>query len=71
MRLVRKNSISANYAFDGYDLELVDNFQDLGVLLDSKLNFIAPVSMKINKARNALDFIKWWAKEFNDPCISK
>ena len=34
IRFVRRNPIPANYAFDGYELELVNNFLDLGVLLD-------------------------------------
>ena len=50
MRFVRKNPIPANYAFDGYELELVDNFLDLGVLLDSLLNFIPHITMTVNKA---------------------
>ena len=71
MRFVRKKPISTNYAFDGYELELVDNFLDLGVLLDSKINFIPHITMTANKARSTLSFIKREAKEFNDPCVTK
>ena len=58
MSFVRKIPIPANYAFDGYQLELVDNFLDLGVLLDPKLNFILHITMTVNKARSVLSFIK-------------
>ena len=71
MKFVRKNPFPANCSFHGYELELVDNFLDLGVLLDSKLNFIPYKSMTVNKARSVLNFIKWWAKGFNDPYVTK
>ena len=44
-RYVRKNSIPANYAFDGYQLELLDNFLDLGTPFDFKLNFISHITI--------------------------
>lgn len=71
MRFVRKSSIHAQYDFAGYQLELVDNFLDLGILFDSKLNFIAHITMTANKARGVLGFIKRWAKEFKDPYVTK
>ena len=48
MRFVRKNPIPAKYAFDEYALKLVDNFLDVGVLLDSKFNFIPHIFMTVN-----------------------
>ena len=70
IRFVRKNPIHANYAFDGYELELVDNFLDLRVLFDPKRNFIPHITMTPNEARSALDFIKRWVKEFKDPYVT-
>ena len=67
MRFVWKNPIPANYDFDGYELELVDNFLDIGVLLDPKLNFIPHITMTVNKARS----VKRWANESNDPYVNK
>ena len=57
MRFVGKNPIPANYAFDGYELELVDKFLYLEVLFDSRLNFILHISVTVNKGRNSLGFM--------------
>lgn len=59
------------YSLGGHQLELVDVFLDLGVLLDAKLTFVQHITMTVNKARGVLAFIKRWAKEFTDPVITK
>lgn len=71
MRFVRKNPIPAHYVFELHQLEMVDKFLDLGILLDSKLNFISHITMTANKARGVLGFMKRWAREFNDPYATK
>lgn len=71
MRFSRKYCISDNYYLGGNQLELVNSFNDLGVLLDPKLNFIQHITQTANKARGVLSFIKRWAKEFTDPTITK
>lgn len=71
MRFARSNHIIANYVIGDHQLDLVESFLDLGILLDPKLNFIDHITFAINKARATLGFIKRWSKEFNDPYIGK
>lgn len=67
-----KKIIAANDFFlDGIKLEFVDSFVDLGILLDTKLDFISHINATANKARGVLAFIKRWAKEFSDPYITR
>lgn len=71
MRFSRKNFQHVNYTLGRHQLELVNFFLDLGILLDTKLNFISHINSTINKARGVLAFIKRWGKEFTDPYITK
>ena len=71
MRFVRRNPLIVNYTINDYQLVRVDTFLDLGILLDSKLNFISHVTATVNKARGVLGFVKRWSKEFNDPYVTK
>lgn len=71
MRFVRRQPFLAQYYLNCCELELVDNFLDLGILLDTKLNFIAHINMIANKARGVLGFVKRWSKEFKDPYVTK
>lgn len=71
MRFVRNTPLTVNYFLGDYQVEIVENFQDLGILFDSKLNFVPHITTIINKARGTLGYIKRWAKEFNDPYITK
>lgn len=71
MRFFRMKPMAANYVLGSHPLEKVDTFLDLGVLMDSKLNFISHITLTINKAKGVLGFIKRWAKEFNDPYVTK
>ena len=59
------------YTINGIKLELVQTFNDLGVLLDMKLNFRDHISKTVNKASGMMGFIKRWAKEFSDPYTTK
>lgn len=71
MRFSRKTLSLFNYFLGGHQLDIVDNFLDLGILLDVKLSFIPHIHMTVNKARGVLAFIKRWSKEFTDPYITK
>lgn len=66
MRLVRKSLTPERYFFESHQLDSVDNFLDLGILLDLKLNFIEHITMTANKGRAILGFVKRWAYEFKD-----
>ena len=66
MRFSRNNFIAVHYLLVGHQLEIVDFFIDLGILLDTKLNL-----NDNNKARSTHCFIKRWAREFSDPFITK
>lgn len=71
MRFSRRFCVPDFYSLGGYQLELVDTFLDLGVLLDPKLSFAEHIALTTNKARGVLCFIKRWAKEFVEPNITK
>lgn len=67
----RGREIVHPYFLSNCQLELVTSFSDLGILLDTKLNFIQHITMAVNKARGVLAFIKRWSKEFDDPTVTK
>lgn len=71
MRFSRTVFALEKYRFGVFELESVVTFQDLGFLLDPKLDFKSHITMTVNKARGVLAFIKRWAKEFTDPYITK
>ncbi|XP_075167600.1 uncharacterized protein LOC142239703 [Haematobia irritans] len=52
-------------------LGTVLRFNDLGVLLDSRLDFGPHIEECVNKAMGVLGFIKRWSKEFVDPYLTK
>lgn len=60
-----------NYELNNTPLEIVYSFEDLGVLLDTKLKFNLHINKIVNKAASVLGFMKRYAKEFNDPYITK
>jgi len=63
--------IPCNYHIQGFQLDHVTEFRDLGVLMDPKLTFSSHIHFIIGKARSMLGYVKRWAKEFNDPYICK
>lgn len=71
MRFSRNCTSMIHYFLDGYQLELVGEFLDLGILLDPKLDFCKHITMTINKARGVLAYIKRWSKEFTDANVTK
>jgi Reverse transcriptase (RNA-dependent DNA polymerase) len=51
--------IRTSYVLSGYTLSQVDSISDLGVTLDSKLNFISHIDSLISKASKMLGYIHW------------
>jgi hypothetical protein len=63
--------LSVRYSISGSNLESVTSFNDLGIQFDLKLRFNLHVDRIVNKGFCVLGFIKRWAKEFNDPYVTK
>lgn len=62
-----KNPISWNYHIDNEPVERANVVKDLGVMLDSELNFREHYVRLINKANRNLGFIFRLSSEFRDP----
>lgn len=71
MCFYRRSHFIVKYFLGTHELDNVVTFTDLGILMDPKLNFIQHITLTVNKARSLLGFIKRWAKEFDDPYITK
>lgn len=71
MVFTRSFPINGLYEMNNLRLEMVETFNDLGILLDKHLDFRDHISKTINKAKGVLGFIKRWAKEFSDPYTTK
>lgn len=65
------NFIESTYKLNGQNLERCESFSDLGVLFDRKLSFTPHIENIISKAFSRLGMIKRWAKELNDPYVTK
>jgi hypothetical protein len=62
-----KNPIIFNYSISNSNLELVSNFEDLGIIFDSKLIFSYRTEFIKNKAMCILGFIKRSCKNVCKP----
>ena len=51
------------------ELELLNSFNDLGIVFDCKLNFRNHITSTVSIV--ILGFIKRWAKEFSDLYVTK
>lgn len=71
MVFCRKTPLNGEYTINNTFLQLVESFNDLGILLDRKLDFRAHISATVNKASAMLGYIKRWSKEFSDPYTTK
>lgn len=71
MSFYRSTKFNTTYYVDEILLDAVDTFLDLGILLDSRLNFRSHISLTVNKATGVLGFMKRWCKEFADPYVTK
>ena len=68
----RSNStILRTYVIDNNLIKRVNSVKDLGIWLDSKMNFKLHIDKTIAKANMRLGLIKRFAKEFNDPYVVK
>jgi hypothetical protein len=61
-----KNSIILNDSISNSNLELISNFNNLGIVSDSKLNFSYHTDLIKNKAIRILDVFKRSCKDFCD-----
>ncbi|XP_055385908.1 uncharacterized protein LOC129614949 [Condylostylus longicornis] len=72
MRFYRtKSCFDFNYNLNNSLLNVVDETKDLGVVLDRKLTFNAPIDFIISKAFSMLGFIKRNCSQFCDPYTFK
>ena len=72
MTFARKRVYHSNvYHINNVQLESVESFTDLGILFDRKLSFNLHIDKIVNKASSLLGCLKRWAKEFNDPYVTK
>ena len=59
------------YTMNGTVLELVNSFNNFGIIFDCKLTFRNHITSSISKAICILGFFKRWAKEFSDHYVTK
>ncbi|XP_075150974.1 uncharacterized protein LOC142225086 [Haematobia irritans] len=71
MTFSRRVCERTEYYIGNYKLDNVLRFNDLCVLLDSRLDFGPHIEECVNKAKGVLGFIKRWSKEFVDPYLTK
>lgn len=71
MTFNRGTVIQTSYIIGDSVLENVYSFCDLGITLDTKLNFNMHIDACVSKSSNLLGFIKRWSREFDDPYLSK
>jgi len=60
-----------SYSLQNMSLDRIYSVNDLGVLLNLKLNFDSHITSTVNKAMSVLGFIKRWSKDFDDPYTTK
>ena len=72
MTFSRKRAPSVhNYKVNSNRVSRVCNMSDLGVIFDTKLEFIDHIQMVVNKANSVLGFVRRWSRELSDPYITK
>ena len=71
MTFARQKFCKVDYLIENNFLDRVYSFSDLGVLMDPKLRFNFHIDSIVNTASGTLGCIKRFAKEFNDPYITK
>lgn len=67
----QRQPITAHYHIDGEDIERVTEFKDLGLNLDTKLDFKRHIEIICSKAYALLGFIKRICSNMNDPYALK
>ena len=66
-----RRSVSAMYHLGASELKRVSEVKDLGVVLDTRLDFNVHIDRTISKCRAALGLINRFAREFGDPRIHR
>lgn len=67
----KKYPIDFVYAVDTCTLTKLTKIKDLGVIFNRTLTFDDHIDYTISRANAILGFVKRWAKEFNDPYVTK
>lgn len=67
----KSHIIQYTYIIDNSSIERVQEIRDLGIILDSKLNFKNHIEYIISKAKSRLAWLKRFAYEFDDPWVLK
>lgn len=67
----RKEAHHHSYKIGNVVLDRVSSMKDLGVVLDESLSFDRHIDYTVGRCRSLLGMIKRFAKEFNDPYITK
>ena len=71
MSFSRRSISQFSYCLGNTTLERVQIFCDLGITMDIRLRYDVHINLIINKAKGVLAVVKRWAKEFNDPYVTK
>jgi len=72
INFTRKNKpFNFQYNFNEEIIKKVTVIDDLGLRVDHRLTFIPHYNKMINKANSMCGFIRRWAKEFDDPYVTK
>lgn len=66
-----RSPIVFDYKIDGQSLERCQVMRDLGILMDTAVNFDAHIDQQIARANRMLGFVKRNAKQFDDPFVTK
>jgi len=67
----RQLKFDFKYSIDNEPIKRVEVIKDLGILLDSNMNFNAHIEFMTAKAKSRLAWIKHFGKEFDDPWTIK
>jgi hypothetical protein len=70
-RFVVRRPVQFDYGIGGSALARVEEINDLGLLLDSKMSFLCHIEAVISKSSTILDSIKRVSREFSDPYTYK
>ena len=71
MCFTRSSPTNSFYTMNITALQLVNSFNDLGLIFNCKLNFRNHITLIVNKTTCILRFIKRWAKKFSNSYVTK
>lgn len=67
----KKHMLVHDYKINNVSINRSTHVVDLGVILDTRLDFQLHINRTINRANTMLGFVKRFSKEFNDPYLLK